>query len=280
VTSSMKNLLKEPLLHFLVAGGLLFAAYDWLNRDEGEVVRITAAEVNWLKETWTRQWQRPPSEQELRGMLANYIKEELLAREARELGMDEEDIIVRRRLAQKMEFLVQDTAHLAEPSEDELYRFYETNRTRYEEPAHVSFTQVFFRDEISAQQGMQELSADNQADVGEQILLERDHARTDRQTLSGLFGNNFAEILFTLDPGQWHGPVESAYGFHLVWIENLQPATLRPFEVVRGQVRNDWYQSRRDEFNDQYFAGLLKKYDVIVEESIQPLIGPLPEIVQ
>jgi hypothetical protein len=94
----------------------LFAAYAWLNRGGGaapDAVCITTAEVHWLQEMWARQWQRPPNEQELRGLIADYVKEALLAREARALGLDEHDTVVRRRLAQKLEFLVQDTAHLA-----------------------------------------------------------------------------------------------------------------------------------------------------------------------
>ena len=117
----MRRWLKEPLLHFLVVGGLLFAAHAWLHRGGGDaphVVHLTAAEVNWLKEMWARQWQRPPNEQELRGLVTDYVKEGLLAREARALGLDENDTIVRRRLAQKLAFFVQDTARLAEAGED------------------------------------------------------------------------------------------------------------------------------------------------------------------
>lgn len=278
----MKHWLKEPLLHFLVAGGLLFAVYNWLNAEVGNephVVRITAAEVNWLRETWSRQWQRPPSEPELRGMVADYLKEVLLAREARELGLEENDTVVRRRLAQKMEFLLQDTAQLAEPPEEELYQFYNSRRELYVEPAHISFNQIFFKDETSAQQSLQELVTNKTAVHGDQTLLERDFARIDQQTLANLFGHEFAEVLFTLEPGQWHGPVTSAYGFHLVWINEQQVAQLRPFDEVRTQVLNDWYRSRQDVINEQYFAGLLEKYDVVVEESVKPLIGSLPGFV-
>ena len=113
----MKHWLKEPLLHFLVAGGVLFGAYAWLNHGAPEnsagVVRITASEVAWLKETWARQWQRAPDDRELQGLVADYLREELLAREARAMGLDEGDTIVRRRLAQKMTFLLEDTARIA-----------------------------------------------------------------------------------------------------------------------------------------------------------------------
>jgi hypothetical protein len=154
----MRYWLKEPLLHFLVAGGLLFVAYAWRNRGGGEapgVVRITAAEAHWLKETWARQWLHPPSEQELRGVVADYVKEALLAREARALGLAENDTVVRRRLAQKLEFLVQDTARLAEPREDELRQLYDASRARYQTPARLSFTHIYFKTEAAAPHGAQ-----------------------------------------------------------------------------------------------------------------------------
>lgn len=146
----MRHWYKEPLLHFVILGGLLFAVYGWLNHEaspEPGVVRITEADVNWLKEMWTRQRQRPPEERELRGLVADYLKEALLAREARDLGLEENDTVVRRRLAQKMEFLLQDTARLAEPGEAELHSFYETNRSRYQTSKKISFSQIYFKSE-------------------------------------------------------------------------------------------------------------------------------------
>jgi hypothetical protein len=145
------KVLREPLLHFLVAGAVLFAAYAWLNRGGDDAagtasrtVRITAAEVEWLKRTWTRQWQRPPSEAELKGLVSDHLKETLLEREARALGLDANDTVVRRRLAQKMEFMLRDAIGLAEPSEEALRRSYEKHRERFQAPARISFTHVYF----------------------------------------------------------------------------------------------------------------------------------------
>ena len=148
----MKRLLKEPLLHFVVLGALLFGAYSWLNRgarSEGPAkqVRVSETDVKWLVETWTRQWQRPPTRDELRGLVTGFLKEELLAREAREMGLEENDTIVRRRLAQKLEFLLQDTSRLAEPSEEDLHKFYAAHPERFQAEARVSFTHVFFNRE-------------------------------------------------------------------------------------------------------------------------------------
>jgi parvulin-like peptidyl-prolyl isomerase len=272
------RLSREPLLHFLIAGGLLFAAYGWLNRESADAprtVRISVAEVTWLKETWARQWQRPPSEQELRGLVTDYLKETLLAREAQELGLDENDTVVRRRLAQKMEFLLQDTARLAEPGEDVLRRFYDARRTQYQTPGRVSFTQLFFKTEAAARHALGELKTRDVADLGDPSLLERDYAQADEQTVAATFGPAFAGQVFALAPGEWHGPLASGYGFHLVRVDAQQAAQARPFDEVRAQVLDEWHRVQQEKAGKQFFAGLLKKYDVVVEDSVKPLIGPL-----
>jgi hypothetical protein len=279
----MKRVLHEPLVHFLFAGGLLFAAYAWLGRDGGNVkgvVRLTEADVEWLAQTWGRQWQRPPTDEELRGLVADYLKEMLLAREARDLGLDENDTIVRRRLAQKMQFLVEDTARLAEPSEDELHRYYLANVWRYQVPAHVSFTQVYFKSAAAAQLGLKELAIVDASELGDTSLLERVHTGADDQAVASLFGPEFAGVVFALEPGRWHGPIESAYGFHLVWISDRQAAHSRSFDQVRANVLDDWHREQQAAIAEQFLGALMMKYTVIADEKIKPLIGPRAEAVR
>lgn len=276
----MKGWLKEPLLHFLIAGAFLFGAYAWLNRggvDAPRVVRITTVEVNWLRETWTRQWQRPPSEQELRGLVADYLKEELLAREARELGLDENDTIVRRRLAQKMEFLVQDTARIAEPGEDALRQFYEGRRAQYQTPSHISFTQLYFRTEAKAQRALKGLATRDATDPADSSMLPREVTNADEQAVASQFGPAFAAEVFALAPARWMGPVASSYGFHLVWVNEQQPAQVRPFEQVRAQVLEEWHRLQQAKASELFFAGLLRKYELVLDDSLKPLIGSLSE---
>lgn len=274
----MKRILKEPLFHFLVGGVLLFAAHAWLNRDESDepkTVRITAAEVNWLKDTWALQWQRQPNEQELRGLVSDYLKEVLLAREATELGLDVNDTIVRRRLAQKMEFLLQDTARIADPSEEQLRRLYASGGVRYQAPARISFSQIFFNSEASAKNALAMVAMHPASEFGDRTLLESDFNDADQQTVITILGNQFAEKLFTLEPGHWHGPIASGYGFHLVRISDLRPGQMQPFEDVRSKVLEDWQSSQRTQANSLFYANLSKKYDVQVEEAVKPLIGPI-----
>lgn len=274
----MKRILKEPLFHFFVGGALLFAAYAWLNRDVPDaprVVRITATEVNWLKETWALQWKRQPDDQELRTLVSDYLKEVLLAREATELGLDANDTVVRRRLAQKMEFLLQDTARLAEPSEDELRRLHATGGDRYREQSRISFSQIFFHSEALARTALAKVGTTPASALGDRTMLESDLKDADQQIVTAMFGSDFAGKLFTLEPGRWHGPLTSGYGYHLVRISDHQPGQPRPFTEVRAQVLEEWQRSQQARANEQFYAGLLKKYDLVVEESVKPLIEPI-----
>jgi PPIC-type PPIASE domain len=247
-------------------------------------VRITANEVEWLTQTWTRQWQRPPSEDELKGLVAGYLKEELLAREARALKLDENDTIVRRRLAQKMEFLVQDTAQLAEPGEDELRRLHDSQRARFQSTARITFTHIYFnrdrrgaRAEADARAALQRLAqaGTNAAELGDRFLAQYDFNDADEQAVAGVLGQEFARQVFGLDVSKWQGPVESGYGLHLVRIAKKQAVQPREFAAVKGEVLKLWREQREQEGREQYFAALLKKYDVVVDESIKPLVGPL-----
>src|SRR5258705_13570533 len=124
----MKKMLREPLLHFAVAGAILFGGYSWLHEKNAEAmavepVRIGEGDVRWLKQTWSSQWLREPSAEELKGLVDDLLSEKLMAREAEEAGLGQDDTIIRRRLAQKLKFLVEDTAQLAEPSQQELQQF-------------------------------------------------------------------------------------------------------------------------------------------------------------
>ena len=286
----MKRLLKEPLFHFLVLGALLFAVYSRLNRtlpdskSTAGTVRITSNEIAWLKETWSRQWQREPTRDELRGLVTDFLKEELLSREARALGLDQNDTIVRRRLAQKLEFLVQDTSSLAEPTEEDLRRFYYANPERFQTDARISFTHVFFSREkranaaTEAKAALSDLAGDaNPADFGDRLLVDSEIVDADMQSVAGQFGQEFADAVFALKPGAWNGPIESGYGLHLVRVSEVKLAKRREFSEVKTQVLEYWREQRQRQDNEKYFASLLKKYDVIVDDSVKPLIGPLDE---
>jgi len=144
------RIIREPLFHFLALGALLFGAYSWLNPgasvlgSRSGTVHVTRNDVAWLAETWARQHEHPPTREELLGLVTEYLKEELLAQEARAMGLDQDDLIMRRRLAQKVQFVLQDTPQPAEPTDEDLRRIYEADADRFQTPAKVSFIQIYF----------------------------------------------------------------------------------------------------------------------------------------
>lgn len=286
----MKRLLKEPLLHFLIAGGLLFVGYLWLNPSvpntstNPQAIRIGPGEVKWLTETWVRQWRRDPTVDELRMLVTNLLREELLAREAREMRLDENDTIVRRRLAQKLEFLIRDTSRLLEPSDDELRRLYEAAPDDYSTAPRVSFTHVYFSrerrkdataDAVASLARLASLASGSTADVGDRLLVDAEFRDADRQAVASAFGPDFARAVFALQPGVWQGPIESGFGVHLVRVEEAQPARRREFADVKPELAARWREDRQRQSEERYFERLLEKYEVAIDESVKSRIGSL-----
>ncbi len=279
-----REILREPLLHFLALGIALFVAHAWIARDADThgtsadgVVRITAQDVAWLAESWTRQRQRPPSDSELRGLIADYVKELLLACEAVALGMDENDTLIRRRLAQKMQFFVQDIARSAEPGDDVLLAYYRAHPERFAASPRLWFRQVFFGGEQATARAATALEAltptDDLSVLGDRTLLPLEFADEDQATIGRVLGEAFAQRLIELEPNRWHGPIDSSYGTHLVNVTRREMGDHLAFETVRERILEAWYIEQQQIADRLYFAELLKKYNVVVDENLKPLIG-------
>lgn len=282
--------LSEPLLHFAVGGVILFSAYTFLNgsrpaSDGVEPVRIGAGQIKWLKETYSSQWLRPPDANELQGLVTDLVNEELLAREAQAMGLGENDTIVRRRLAQKLKFLVEDTSRLAEPDEAELRQYFEANAARFEDSPRVSFSQIYFNPENrkdaakDAGLALAGLSADaggNVAELGDRFLLEANMTHADRQVIANTFGDEFADALLAVEPGKWSGPLKSGYGVHLVFVRASEAVGKPAFEAVREKVVAEWRRESEQKVSQEYLARLRDKYGVEFDDSVKAYLEPQP----
>jgi hypothetical protein len=279
------TLLREPLLHFAVIGAVLFGSYSWLG-DEGsdtetvEPVRIGEGDIRWLKQTWSRQWLRDPAPDELKGLVNDLVSEELMAREALEMGLDKDDTIVRRRLAQKLKFLMEDTAQLAEPTEGELRQYYANHAASFDTPGKVSFRQIYFNsngrkdalaDATAMLAGLKSAS-DSSSDLGDRFLLGNDFRHIDERSLSGMFGPDFANAVFSLTPGEWSGPIKSGYGQHLVLVARHIPGEPKPFDAVKEAVLAQWRSERQLELSRAYLADLRRKYGVELDEAAKAVL--------
>ncbi|WP_085028703.1 peptidyl-prolyl cis-trans isomerase [Ensifer aridi] len=283
------TLFREPLLHFAIIGAVLFGGYAWL-RDEqadaaaGEPVRIGEGDVRWLKQTWSSQWLRDPTADELKGLVDGLLDERLLAREAREMGLDQDDTIIRRRLAQKLRFIVEDTTQLAEPTEAELRKFYAANRSRFGAPGSLSFKQIYFDPEhradaaAEAEKALVELNALGEPEpLGDRLLLGNRFDDASELAISGMFGADFARQVFALEPGQWRGPVKSGYGFHVVFVTHRAATAPKPFETVRDAVAIEWRRLKQAELSRDFLVALRKKYGVELDDNAKAALGVASE---
>jgi hypothetical protein len=270
----VKRLLRNPLLHFAVIGIALFAVFRSIGGSEEDArstIRLSAADQAALEARWEQQWGRSPTDDELQGLIEDRVREEILYREALSLGLDRDDTIVRRRLAQKMEFLASDAAAIPEPGDDELLAFLEQHAGRFRIPGRVTFEQIYFgRDTHGAELAEVAKRALAAARAGESVegdrlLLPRRQERVTASRVGQVFGEGFGEAVMRLAPGRWEGPIASAYGLHVVFVEESRPARTPALDEVRPAVRREWEASRRKEESQAFYRDLRARYPVEIE---------------
>ena len=272
--SLIKRCLRQPLLHFLVAGFALFVLYGGLHpstvNQDPQRIEITPEVVQRLAISWLARWQRPASEQQLQVLIDDYVREEILYREALKLGLDKDDTIIRRRLAQKMDFLAEDVASLRDPAPGVLEAWYNQNQDQYAPPPLATFHHVFFAldkrgadAQAQAQTALRGLT-DRNSGEGDAFVFESAYTEQSQDQVARVFGSKFALSLFQQTPGSWVGPVESGFGWHLVWIDTLAKPPAPPFETVAQQVKSDWLSEQRSESKRANFDALKARYEVVV----------------
>lgn len=264
----LSRVMREPLVHFLVLGGLLFGVIAFANHLKRPVVRIDAQEIEQLAAYWELQSQRPPTRDELAALIHERVDEELLAREAVRLGLDKDDMIVRRRLAQKMAFASEDVAALEEPDEKTLKAYYEANRERYATPGRVAMRHIYFsRDrtgetpQAAAAAALARLQAGGEA-TSDPSLLPLTYADIAEADINRDYGPEFAAAVHKAPVGAWVGPAPSAYGLHLIRVERRLATEVPPLDAVRDDVRAAWLAERRQDENREFRASLRKRYKV------------------
>ena len=273
------RVIREPLLHFLILGAAIFAVHGFITRHKtdkrGEIV-VTPAAIENLATGFTRTWQRPPTEEELQGLVRDYIREEAAYREALALGLDRDDMIVRRRLRQKLEFVSDELAARKEPSDAELQSFLLTHRGTFQIEAHFSFRQIYFNPQLHGENLHRDVarvlndlqnrdSRVHKTDLGDPFLLQQTFEDVSLSDLKKTFEDHFALAISALPAGSWQGPIESGYGAHLVCVTKHIDSHLPALAEVREQVRRDYLDARRREATDKFYKTLLSRYSVRIE---------------
>jgi hypothetical protein len=276
LSERLKRLIREPLVHFLLIGAALFVFFDLMggsDRPRDERIVISAGDIERLAATWHKQWMRPPTARELQGLIEAQVREEVLYREARAMGLDEGDTIVRRRLAQKLEFVAQDLSAQTEPSDQELQDFLDSEPERFRVPVRISFSHVYVSPdrrgptaEPDALKILDQLrqGGDPQG-LGDRFMLQNRYADRTIDEIDRLFGTGFGAALEQIEGGAWEGPVASGYGLHLVRIERRLEARMPLLEEIRGKVRDELMSRRRKQANEAMVARLRSKYRVVIE---------------
>jgi hypothetical protein len=280
--SKLYTLLREPLLHFLIIGAGLFFLYSQINDPNVATdhrITITQANLDRLAATWLKRMGRPPSAQEREQQLEHYIREQVLYREAMAMGLDQDDAIVRRRLANKMQYLFNDLSLIPEPSETELASFLSEHPAKFTLPATITFKQIYLDpgqhdQEITedAKRLIEQLKATTSdvdiINLGDQSLLPYDFTQERESEIASMFGAGFAEQAFALPINSWLGPVASEYGIHLIYIISRTEYRLPSLAKIRERVASELRTTKQHETNEIFYQSLYQRYEIILEEEV------------
>jgi len=275
----MRRLLREPLLHFLLIGAGLFLLYNALNRGQSDAPReivISEARVEALAENFATVWMRPPTAVELKGLIDDYVAEEVYYREAVAMGLDQDDTVIRRRLRQKMEFISEDVAAATEPTDAQLQAYLEQHADKFALPATLTFQQVYLSAErrgeavrADAEKLLAELQAGrgpaDPAEAGDATLLPATMEAASPQVIANTFGEEFARQIDEAPVGQWSGPIESGFGLHLVKVDERVAGSAPTLVEIRPIVLREWQSEQRRAQNKSFLDTLRSKYEVRVE---------------
>jgi hypothetical protein len=276
-----RKLIHEPLFHFLFLGAVIFfiaGRSRSVGISSGEKIVVTQSQIESIVVGFSRTWMRPPTQEEMQGLVDDYVREEVLYREAKAMGLDQDDIIVRRRMRQKFEFISEDrAARSGPPSEEELEAYLKQYADNYREEPRVTFEHIFFNREKRGKSAEADAKAtlarltgkyDVAIDVeklGDTFLLPFRFNKISAGETARLFGENFGKQLASLETGNWAGPLESNYGLHLVRVNERTPGTAPPLANVREAVLRDLLNERRKQELDAQYAKLRARYTITVE---------------
>jgi hypothetical protein len=258
------------------------------NQPKPDKIVVTQARIEQLTGLFAKTWQRPPTAAEIKGLIDDYVKEEILYREALTLGLDIDDTVIRRRMRQKMEFLSDAVIDLLTPADEDLQNYLDANPSKFGKAPQIAFEQVFLNpdsrgdrieeDAASILEALNSHAPGDATTLGDATLLPYELGATSAKRISRTFGPQFAKAVDLLAPGAWTGPIKSTFGMHLVRVNKREPGRIPALSEVRHAVKREWTQEQRKKLEDKHFAELLKRYKVSIER--QPNAAAEPEASQ
>ncbi len=273
----LTRLLREPLIHFLAIGGLMFAVYAAMNdaiEPPPDVIVISPERITQIEAGFSSVWKRLPTADELDALIEEDVREEVYYREAMALGLDRNDALVRRRLRLKMEFLMDSAANAVDPAAGELEAYFAANEELYQLEPRLAFEQIYLGENASPETIARSLSvlqsnpASDPFTLGERTFLPAQLGLSTQDAVFGVFGKGFFERLAELPPGVWAGPVVSTYGVHLVRILDSLPAQTPLLQEVRKDVLRDWKTAKAGEIRDRDYARRRARFVVEIQRRV------------
>jgi len=281
-SSRIKTWLREPLVHFLTIGALLFLGFHFWGgggQDSNRIV-ITPGQIDSMVMRFTRTWQRAPTHKELKGLLDDYVRGEIAAREARRMGLDRDDTVIQRRLRQKLEFMAEDVLNAQPPTDEELQAWMQEHADKFRIEPGIGFFQVYLNPDRrgnsiqdDAQKMLEQLRAagppTENISAGDTLMLP---GQVDLTRLSGIkrmFGSRFVDEIIQVEPGRWTGPLSSGYGLHLVYVTERKESRMPAFAEVRQSVEREFLALRRNRELDAMYEKLLERYQVTMQKPIE-----------
>jgi hypothetical protein len=275
----LKGLLREPLLQFLVLAAVLFGINAYLTRGAEEApakIVVTTAQIDSLAKTFAMTWQRQPTPEELDGLVEDYIRDEVYYREGKAIGVDRDDIVIRRRIRQKMEFFAEDMA-AAEPTDAELAAYLSDHVDDFRRDDKVSFQHLYLSEskrgetlDDDARLVSAELLGRTEVDrmpTSDGFLLGNDFENVTRADVARDFGEAFAAKLFEAAQGVWEGPVASPFGLHFVFVRDRGEGGTPRLEEAREAVEREFLNERRNKVQEAFYQNLRKRYEVVIEQA-------------
>jgi peptidyl-prolyl cis-trans isomerase C len=274
----LRRAVREPFLHFLFLGAVLFAVNEYLEeRSKFTRIVITPEVVQGIATNYALQYGAKPTGAQLESLVDEYVREEVFYHAALKLGLDRDDEIIRRRLVQKYEFLQQDLALAREPGLEELRAYYNEHMQEYRTPERVTFTQVYFSPDLRGEEGaradalrvamqLRERGVSRAVEEGDRFAGPTDYATASAEELSRVFGKEgLAQEVFSLPLNHWSEPIHSGLGWHLLFVSEHRPPELNSFERAEDTVRRDYFEAVRARRNAEVYARLKRGFVVVRE---------------
>jgi hypothetical protein len=274
--------LREPLVHFLLIGLALFLVYSWMHRgrsglEPSRQILLTLDDLRQMDLYFQSQWHRHPTPEEFNPMLENKVQEEILHREGLAMGLDSDDTIVKRRMAQKMQFLAADVASTHEPSTEELQAWCAKKGDKFALSSRIAFHDIFFGFDKRGQNAQTNVSALAKLNgkpedsplaesLADSFIFQDYYADRAPEQLAKEFGPSFAVAIEKLKPGSWPGPRESGYGWHLIFIDSIIPGRIPRLEEVEPDVKTTWLAYQKEKACHEAYAKMRSKYSVLLPE--------------